>query len=401
MCRTAWDQPASLGEKGSRIAVTSGRVSMLSSRRDTIVQAADALVEDARPAPQVVADVLELLQQPAEQEGADIVLEVLNAVAARAGREARTVPDALAWLGSLRGGRQLVRVLAALDAPLSADPFAAALALYVTREAAHRALHVAAPVTADDANVESMERALVHEWRRTRKQHPHEWLYHPRRTSLSDVVARKFLLDLMGVSPALVEDARAGSVACDLNVTLTSGPRHKKLDLVIGEPLEPPGPAPDPSNPLRKARLRSNLMTLEVKACMTSHRQATPRLLDELRSSLEVVKGAEFRTIPIAIVVINVAPTFTNPLNTPGPNQHRPSDIARLFSRLAERVRLARGTSPELAYGGIAIVPVDTDNEHRIVEAKREGRVPPTHTYERAIARAAQLYQSIKSTASP
>lgn len=345
----------------------------------------------------MVADVLEALQDASEQDGGDIILEVLQAVAARTGREVRTLSECFAWIGSLRGGTQLLRVLASLDAPFSADAFAAGLALYVAREAAHRALYVSGPLTSEDADVECLERALVSGWRRMRKQHSHEWLYHPRRTSLSDTIARKFLVDLMRVSPQLVEHARTGAVACDLNATVESGPRHKRLDLVIGEPIEPPGQAPDPANPLRKAKLRTKLMTLEVKACMTSHRQATPRLLDELRSSLEVVKGADFRTIPIAIVVINVAPTYTNPLNPPGPNQHRPVDIGRIFSRLTDRVRLARGTSPELAYGGVAIVPVDTDNEHRIIEASRDGRVPPTHTYERMMARAAQLYQSITS----
>ncbi len=244
-----------------------------------------------------------------------------------------------------------------------------------------------------DATVAPLENFLLETWKRERARSPHEWIYHPRRGSIGALVVRQFLSDLLRASPMLRRDAEAGRVATDLNVGFSSHGRTKTLDCVIGRPAEAVEVASDADHPLRKARLADSIIAIEVKACMTSHRQANSRLIDELHSSVAVVKSQDQSVIPVAIVIVNVAPAFTNPLNLPGPNKHVPAEIERVFERVVERVRLDNGSGTEVAYGGLALVAVDVDNESRFREASRVGRVPSTHTYERCVGRVASLYE--------
>lgn len=362
-----------------------------SHERDSLARLVVALADTGGDLA-VVDRVLETISQRTSAHRAAAV-EVMCAVASqRSGREHRTLEDVAGWILGLPGGASLARML--LDAPVDDEWLAAAVILLVAR----RLVKPEGPTPSfafEDAKVESIDRFLVDHWKRSRAKSPHEWLYHPRRTSISGLVVRKFIADLIAVSPKLAADAEAGRLACDLNVEFSVGGRNKTLDCVLGRPLETLGDAIDPQHPLRKARVDRPLITVEVKACMTSHRQANSRLIDELHSSVEVVKAHSRLVIPVAIVIVNVSPTFTNPLNLPGPNKHVPAEVARVFHRLVERVQLDRGSGLDPAYGGLAIVGVDTDNEKRIREATREGRVPASHTYERTVGRVAALYDRV------
>jgi hypothetical protein len=319
--------------------------------------------------------------------------DVLRVVASRqSGQEMNTLDEVASWLLSIANGASLARLL--LSSPVDDRWLSAVILLLISRRLT-RQKESASTIEFSDAPVEPLDRYLVKQWKRFREMSPHEWLYHPRRTAISGMVVQRFLVDLMSTSALVKSDAERGALACDLNVEFSARGRKKTLDSVLGRPSETLGNAPEPQHPLRKAKLSYPLITVEVKACMTSHRQANSRLIDELHSSVEVVKSHSRDAIPVAVVIVNVSPTFTNPLNLPGPNKHVAVEVARIFERVVQRVQLDSGTGVDTAYGGLALVVVDIDNEKRIREASRTDRVPDSHTYERMVGRVAALYERV------
>lgn len=227
--------------------------------------------------------------------------------------------------------------------------------------------------------IQDLGPALV-DWMRQRREST-EWVYHPRKTDVSDFVRRKFLVDLLRSAPAFERAARNGEVACDLNVPLSrQGGRARKLDLIVGKPKQLV-PIATNDDVLRKAKVQAPLLSLETKLCMTEHRKATSRLIDELLSSLEVVKSVAPRCLCVAIVVINVANRFTSPLNLPGPNVHdRPHEIRRLAAKIFERIPIAE----ERSYEALAVAVVDVDNETRF-EVGTGIDVPTVRSYMEAV----------------
>lgn len=256
---------------------------------------------------------------------------------------------------------------------------------------------VANQLDVQPVDVVALGAALRSYWMDFRKRFPHEWLYHPRKVDLSGFVRQKFISDLASTSERFRSLAHAGNVACDLNVPLAAAGRNKTMDFVIGVPQVVLPPAQHAAQPLRKAKLARPLLTIEIKACMTSHRQATTRLVDELTSSVDVVKGVNPDAIAVALVLVNVSPTFTNPLRLPGPNKHSDRDIERLFRRLRERVPLDRGSGRERAYGAVGIDVVSIDNEALIDTADAARFVPESHSYATAVARARALFERLQT----
>jgi hypothetical protein len=237
--------------------------------------------------------------------------------------------------------------------------------------------------------------ALI-DWMRRRRESA-EWVYHPRRTDVSDFIRRKFLSDLLASSRVFAEAASQGRIACDLNVPLArKGGRARKLDLIVGVPEHPLGDATGP-DVLRKAKVGLPLISLETKLCMTEHRKATSRMIDELFSSIEVVKSVNPACICVGIVVVNVAERFTSPLNLPGPNLHdRPHEIRRLAARIFDRIPI--GT--EGAYDALALSIIDVDNETRF-EVGGGIEIPEGRTYEAMIRQiAARWTDDVITTAS-
>lgn len=199
------------------------------------------------------------------------------------------------------------------------------------------------------------------EWMRGRREST-DWVYHPRKTDVSDYVRRKFLFDLLHQSDAFAAAAKSGRSVCDLNVPLARpGGRARKLDLIVGPPAHAIGEASG-TDVLRKAKVVHPVLSLETKLCMTEHRKATSRLIDELLSSLEVVKSVSPACVCVGIVVVNVAERFTSPLNLPGPNLHdRPHEIRRLVAKIFDRIPVG----PARGYDALAMALLDLDNETR------------------------------------
>lgn len=236
--------------------------------------------------------------------------------------------------------------------------------------------------------VEDLSKALV-DWMRERRKLV-DWVYHPRKTEFSDFIRRKVLADLLATSAPLREAARSGRIACDLNVSLSrKGGRTRKLDLVVGTPVSPLAVAAGP-DVLRKAKIAVPKLTLETKLCMTEHRKATSRLIDELLSSLDVVRavGGPDATC-IAVVVINVGARFTSPLNLPGPNVHdRPHEIERLAAKIFDRVPIGGD-----GYTAVAMSLVDFDNETRF-EIGSGIDIPTDRQYVSAMAALARTWHA-------
>lgn len=228
-------------------------------------------------------------------------------------------------------------------------------------------------------HVDDLAPALI-EWMQRRRQVV-DWVYHPRKTDVSDYVRRKVSGDLLTSCAPFHEQARLGQIACDLNVSLSKARgRTRKLDLVVGSALHGALPEAVDGDVLRKARVGVPKLALETKLCMTEHRKATSRLIDELHSSLDVVRGVSPDALCVAIVVVNLATRFTSPLNLPGPNLHdRPIEIHRLVEKVLTRVGIGDGS-----YDALAIALVDVDNEHRF-EVGTGIEIPEQHLYPNAI----------------
>lgn len=300
--------------------------------------------------------------------------------------------DVLALLASRPEHARALRAVADDDeSQLSTD-----IALLVARMLLRTTRRAHAPLPESPAQVTSLDRALLSEWTRLRKAHPHEWLYHPRKTKLSASVIGKFIDDMRVTSAGFDRGASSGTLVGDVNVEIHGGDRRKALDLVIGRPTGEPV-APEARDRLRRRPVAHPCLTLEVKACMTAHRQSTPRLLDELMASLDVVKAQGAAIIPVAVVIVNISEIFTNPLNLPGPNRSKGVEIRRLFDRIVERIPLDSGTGHDHAYGAIGIAVVDTDNEKHLRPVDASAYVPQSHSYGVALARAAALFDRTTS----
>lgn len=240
--------------------------------------------------------------------------------------------------------------------------------------------------------VEDLAPALVL-WMQQRRESV-DWVYHPRKTDVSDFVRRKFLSDLLSSCSAFREQARNGEIACDLNVSLSKdGGRTRKLDLIVGEPANGHLETAKDADVLRKAKVNAPLLALETKLCMTEHRKATSRLIDELLSSLDVVRGVRTEALCVAVLVVNVADRFTSPLNLPGPNLHdRPIEIRRLVDKVLTRIKIGGD-----GYDALAVALVDVDNEHRFKVGSGID-VPTRNLYANAVVHVGQSWNEPDAT---
>ncbi len=213
------------------------------------------------------------------------------------------------------------------------------------------------------------------------------WPYHPRSNDLGKFVRKEVLADLVRVSAVIADLCKRGRLGCDVNVAITTPTgRRKKLDLILGEPVGEHRPPSDGG--VLKARIQRPLFSLEVKAAMTAHAKASPRLVAELQSSLEVI-----RTLPecaaMGVLVVNIAERFTSPLNLPGPNRHdQPQATLNLISDVLERVPVGGS-----GYDALAIVPIELDNEQLVALAPNRGWCPQTNTYSASLKAVAALLE--------
>lgn len=226
------------------------------------------------------------------------------------------------------------------------------------------------------------------DWFRQRSKDPRiEWPYHPRTSDLSDFVRRRVLSDLLSRSKHLAQSAQAGEIVCDINVKLTgANGRTKKLDLIVGPPEKVVVDQAKTDEPLRKARVARPAFSLEIKSCMTEHGKATPRLVDEMLSSLDVARSSSPDATIMGLLLVNTAAMFTSPLNLPGPNVHtQPSAADRVITEIRQRVPVGNG-----GYDGLAIAVLDMDNERRIEAVDPAEWVPTSYQYAPVIAAMAE-----------
>ena len=168
-----------------------------------------------------------------------------------------------------------------------------------------------------------------------------QWAYHPR-SGLGRLIT-ECLIDVMKRSSTELERAlHSQQIRFQEAVEVQGSQRSRRTDLVV-ERVRPP-------------RL---LAAVEVKVCMTEHSKARSRMIDELRSSLDILSEAEPRARIFFVVVVNFSDKFTSPTRLPGPNLHSPNAGLKLFNALYESL----GGLEKLA--GLLLVPIDFDNATR------------------------------------
>jgi len=186
-----------------------------------------------------------------------------------------------------------------------------------------------------------------------------KWAYHPQSNSVGRVVAEHVLASLLSFPGAIERALKQGRLAATFGSSVHSGRRKKTFDLVVGEPeaiVQWTAPAP---GELLSGVISKPLLLVEVKACMTAHGKAWPRLTSELLSSLEIADGLRPRPALLGVLVVNFASRFTSPKNLPGPNLHAPGDAKRVLDHVFEAVPVGG----RLGYDALIVVPIDFDNE--------------------------------------
>ncbi len=126
--------------------------------------------------------------------------------------------------------------------------------------------------------------------------------YHPRSDAHSKRLAELIWEDLIAHCPKLSEDAEVDRITYRINFRYQwpgSG-KTKTIDLAVG----PPG----------TSGLSEVIISCEIKAAMTEHKKAQPRIFDELQSSYRIVNQGNPKAIAAGITVVNIAKTFVSPL---------------------------------------------------------------------------------------
>lgn len=259
-------------------------------------------------------------------------------------------------------------------------------------------------------------------------QHGNRWQYHSRSDRHSKVGCWGVALDLLATSSLLRRHVQDGKVILGVNHTMSdfATSRKKALDLVIARPAgsvsmeartfadlarmyeikltdverDVLGALPRlPVGPVGAV-----LVALEVKACMTAHVKALPRLYDELNSAHLCVHGASRQALAIGYVQVNCADEFVSPVinnfplatTSPTITSHRqPSDTMRVLQKVAEIPR--RSASSEVGFDGIGVTVLRFRNDGGPVRIVAEPPAPApgdTFYYGSMIMRMANEYDT-------
>ena len=225
-------------------------------------------------------------------------------------------------------------------------------------------------------------------------EHGNKWQYHSRSNQHTKVAAYAMLLDLLVDCRELRDQVARGLVGYALNQQLVGDKRTKTVDLVLGRPaptgvrgrarddfaealrreveLEEPelrllGSLPS----LHRCDVGQLLVAFEIKAAMTEHGKALPRLFDELDATQAIIHQAEAKAIAIGLVIVNASERFVSPdlnrhdhsLMPAKVTRHtQPSAAARVFQKVRE-LPLA-GISPGgEGYEALGFVTVECQND--------------------------------------
>ena len=134
---------------------------------------------------------------------------------------------------------------------------------------------------------------------------------------------------------------------------------------------------------IKDGAVGDTLVAIEVKACMTQHQKAFPRLLDELTASHSTIHGDSPAALAAGLAIVNAGETFISSGRNKGQvstgefevTQHRqPQDAANALRKL-ERVR--QRTSPGGAgFDAFAVVMLDMANDQTPVDVVRQSPAP-------------------------
>lgn len=249
----------------------------------------------------------------------------------------------------------------------------------------------------------------VIEFIEARRYHNH------RRDDHSDIVSEGVFRDLLEKCPPLHQDYEAGRIGKWLNVR-TPGARARKIDMLVGEPLEG-GNAPN----LDRLRL-----SLENKSVTTAHRNAYSRY-DDLDEVLKVLHTASPEAIKVATVLVGVArrvlnvpdrvkPLFRNrergfeerikprlssgdeSLFTEFPgaiSENRATDAQNTVEKFRQLPRRPPGQTHVIGYDFILLVPVFIDNVHNpsVVRQNNLG-IKLDEEYQRMLEQICKAYQA-------
>lgn len=261
------------------------------------------------------------------------------------------------------------------------------------------------------------------------KKYGNRWQYHPRSDRHSKVCCWAILLDLLNECSGLRRQARAGKVCFGINHELTAykTQKTKSLDFVICVPGTRTRPsrysfkglassyslkltqtaeeALDKLPTLQEAPTGQVLLTLEAKACMTSHVKAIPRLHSELNDSHQIVHDSAPNAIAGGFVLVNAANRFASPTQHanmrkilgPGDLDYTIHPQPRVTAKVIEKLQqLPRRNGPiEGGFDSIGIMTVKCENNDKPISVETgPPALRPDHSfhYDQMIRRLCQRY---------
>lgn len=219
----------------------------------------------------------------------------------------------------------------------------------------------------------------------------HSFRYHSRSDSHSKVMATFIWEDLLHTCPAIRADFLADRIKAEVNFahTWAGTAKAKTIDLAIGR--------------VHAGRIQEVLISCELKACMTEHKKAEPRLYDELSSSHQIVHTANPAAIAAGVTVINIADRFVAPLRQRRglplmPTKHKQPKVTQSMvshlRKLQQRTDLSDLSS--IGFDAYSSVVVSFTNE--MTEGAALWTAPPAPQpgdadhYETFLARICQAY---------
>jgi hypothetical protein len=194
--------------------------------------------------------------------------------------------------------------------------------------------------------------------------------------------------------------------------------KEKRLDLVLGSPADRPKGSTlagittrydvtltpglradlDSLPPIHQAPVGSVRVAIEVKACMTAHIKAIPRLYDELNSSHQIVHGASDQAIAVGLLVVNESASFISTDRNKRPGAHGSPDLSRqdahrpaaVISKVRQIPRRTRTGTP--GFDAFGIITLDLVNDGSLPSLT--GTVAPddSDSYEAMVQRILELY---------
>lgn len=223
-----------------------------------------------------------------------------------------------------------------------------------------------------------------------------EWQYHSRSDFHSRIAALAVTVDLLRESSELQALARSGAIGFQVNPKLTDrAGRVKTLDLMIGRLddqadwssegsltlvalMEREGIAMSPESwetvhalpNLPVAPLKSAMVVLENKACMTAFRKAAPRLRNELEGAVDAINHTNPDAVAAALVLVNASASFYSPTMRQNAyvspveralSKHvQPAETIAAIEKLME-IPLRRSTSGN-GYDDLGLLVVEAEN---------------------------------------